>query len=152
MLRGTEIKPVLHIIDWREDGVATVRWCGGKYLFDAITLEAGETKTCPMCAIELHHDRKKKEVVEGGFPKVPNRTGGGMKVRETLEELLNQDVYHCDSYDDDARLLAPKIARGFRATAEEMAELLTRVGVEKELVDRCVTAGVAAMMEQKGEG
>ena len=95
---GNETKPVTHVVDWRKDGVATVRWCGGKYLFEAaLVLEAGETKPCPMCGKELHHDRKTKGVVEGGFPKVPNRTGGQMgdKLRDELEKL--QVVY------DDAR-------------------------------------------------
>ena len=73
---GHDSKPVTHIIDWREDGVATVQWCGKKYLSDPVVLKKGETKPCPVCAIELRYDRQKKEVVEGGFPCVPNRTGG----------------------------------------------------------------------------
>ena len=95
VLRGTEIKPVLHIIDWRKDGAATVRWCGAKYLFKAaLVLKKGETKPCPVCAIELRYDRQKKEVVEGGFPCVPNRTGGQMtayhEVRDALCKLRDQ--------------------------------------------------------------
>ena len=85
----TEIKPVLHIIDWQEDGVARVMWCGTKFLFDdPLVLEAGETKPCPVCGMELHHDEKKKGVVE--FPKLsPTETGGQMndKVRETLRSI-----------------------------------------------------------------
>ena len=107
----TEIKPVTHVTEWREDGVATVMWCGTKYLFNAaLVLEPGETKPCPVCWIELHHDEKKKEVVEN--PKLsPTEPGGQMNVCEALEKLLAQDVYHCDDYDDDARLLAPIIER-----------------------------------------
>ena len=54
-------------------------------------LEAGETKPCPVCGIELHHDEKKKEVVEGGFPKLsPTEAGGQMndKLREALEKII----------------------------------------------------------------
>ena len=107
-------EPVTHVTDWCEDGVATVRWCGSKYLFDdPLVLEAGETKPCPVCGMELHHDEKKKEVVE--FPKLsPTEPGGQMNVREALEKLLAQDVYHCDDYDDDARLLAPIIEKAAR--------------------------------------
>ena len=147
VLRGTEIKPVLHTTDWR-DQRAKVQWCGGKYLFEPVVLEAGETKTCPMCAIELHYDRAKKEVVEGGFPKVPNRTGGGMKVREALEKRR--------------WFMALRIG-GDREKAVEDFEVALRAAWEKgwenrklhrHLVpnpDYGVTAGVAAMMEKPNE-
>ena len=62
---------VTHIIDWREDGVAKVRWCGAKFLSDPVVLKKGETKLCPVCAIELRYDRQKKEIVEGGIPLRP---------------------------------------------------------------------------------
>ena len=151
-------EPVTHITDWCDDGVATVRWCGKKYLFDdAITLEAGETKPCPVCGMELHHDEKKKGVVE--FPKLsPTETGGQMNVREALEKLLAQDVYHCDDYDDDARLLAPIIEKALRAehTAGVAAGYL--LGSEGRYISDLVmkhalmgyepTAGVAAMVEK----
>ena len=116
VLRGNEIKPVTHTTEWCEDGVATVRWCGSKYLFNAeLVLNPGETKPCPVCGMELHHDEKKKGVVE--FPKLSlTEPGGQMNVREALETLLFQEIYHSDGYDDDARLLAPKIEKAARAT------------------------------------
>ena len=84
---GKDYKPVTHIIDWREDGVARVMWCGKKFLSDPVVLKKGETKLCPVCAIELRYDPKKKEVVEGGFPCVPNRTEGGMTTADAIQEL-----------------------------------------------------------------
>ena len=146
VLRGNEIKPGTHVTDWREDGVASVRWCDGKYLFNAeLVLKPGETKPCPACGLELHHDEKKKEVVEGGFPCVPNRTGGGMReLREVLEGLLTED----ESVRLNVQVLAPVVEKGLRVTAQEMAEMLTRVEAGDWLIDQCVTAGVAAMVEK----
>ena len=81
--RRDSVSGVTHIIDWRKDGVATVRWCGAKFLSDPVVLKKGETKLCPVCAIELRYDRQKKEVVEGGFPKL----GGQMNVCEAKARI-----------------------------------------------------------------
>ena len=72
-----------------------------------------------------------------------------MNVREALEKLLNQEVQHCDSYDDDARLLAPIIKRALRAAYRTgIRDMLDGLGNTSE---NGVTAGVAAMMEQDHE-
>ena len=77
-------EPVTHVTEWREDGVASVRWCGVKYLFNAeLVLNPGETKPCPVCGMELHHDEKKKEVVEGGFPWSGGDGGGDVMLLDT---------------------------------------------------------------------
>ena len=50
-------------------------------------LEAGETKPCAVCRIELQHDEKKKEFVEGGFPKLRAGEFGtdGLESGESVE-------------------------------------------------------------------
>ena len=162
----TEIKPVTHTVEWREDGVATVRWCGVKYLFNAgLVLNPGETKPCPVCGIELHHDEKKKEVVE--FPKLsPTEPGGQMNVRNALETIRGTRYCDHEGFDDRCHNctawlvkgevyadLAPVIEKALRVTAQKMAELLAHElqtgtrGDPKELLAKCVTAGVAAMVE-----
>ena len=105
-------EPVTHITDWCDDGVATVRWCDGRYLFDAaLVLAAGETKPCPVCGIELHHDEKKKGVVE--FPKLsPTEPGGQMNVRDALEPMVTVDDFDCSMIDADD--LAPIIEKAAR--------------------------------------
>ena len=139
---GHDSKPVTHIIDWREDGVATVRWCGKKFLSDPLVLKKGETKLCPVCAIELRYDRQKKEVVEGGFPCVPNRTGDGMReLREVLEGLLTED----ESVRLNVQVLAPIIEKALRAAYWE-GDTDCKHG-RPGYSDRGVTAGVAAMTE-----
>ena len=150
---GHEIKPVTHTTEWCEDRVATVRWCGKKYLFEAaLVLEAGETKPCPVCGIELQHDRQKKAVVEGGFPKLsPTEPGGQMNVQEALWSLRHAGTVIM--FHSQAVVLAPIIEKALRVTAQKMAALLAHElqtgtrGDPKELLAKCVTAGVAAMTE-----
>ena len=140
---GHDSKPVTHIIDWREDGVATVRWCGAKFLSDPVVLKKGETKPCPVCAIELRYDPKKKEIVEGGFPCVPNRTGGGMReLREALEGLLTED----ESVRLNVQVLAPRIEKfGLAAYDAGYEQAVDKLGYHPR---DGITAGVAAMMEE----
>lgn len=94
-------------------------------------------ESCGECQSEIkRHSKRMRERL----------TGGGMNVREALDKLTP----HYDGWRvRDLNRLAPKIERALRASAAEMAELLTRVGVEDGLVDQCVTAGVAAMVEEK---
>ena len=75
-----------------------------------------------------------------------------MNVREALEELLMQDKHHSESYDDDARLLAPIIEKALRA-----AYWVGRMdGLDGDLDGHhgCghdqngITAGVVAMVEE----
>ena len=71
-----------------------------------------------------------------------------MNVREALETLLFQEIYHSDGYDDDARLLAPGIERALRAAYwEGAADVLEKGRNGNRFSDDGVTAGVAAMVE-----
>ena len=143
---GKDYKPVLHTIDWREDGVATVRWCGKKYLSDPVVLKKGETKLCPVCAIELRYDRQKKEVVEGGFPKL----GGQMNVREALRKR----VWFCMLDIEDRKAAKSDFETAIRAGYWEGVEDARYADLHPK--DKYATldgqegidAGVAAMMEE----
>lgn len=65
-----------------------------------------------------------------------------MNVREALAQAaMGIELEYPGDLDD----LAVHVENALRASAEEMAELLNRVGVEKELVDRCVTTGAAVL-------
>ena len=70
------------------------------------------------------------------------------ELREVLEGLLTED----ESVRLNVQALAPKIERGLRAAAEEMAEhgdLEWKAHTDyRAVLDRCVTAGVAAMVEK----
>ena len=75
-----------------------------------------------------------------------------MNVREALEELLCQDMYLSEGYDDDARLLAPGIERALRASYHAgVTDGAGQMLDEPRNIDhhRGITAGVAAMMEEK---
>ena len=68
-----------------------------------------------------------------------------MKVREALENLLLED--RSPTGIRDAKLLAPKMERALRASANAMAEILMAT-VPHNALKTCVTAGVAAMVEE----
>ena len=86
---------------------------------------------------------------EASCDALPNRTGGGMNVREALEEILRDHVGRYARSD-----LAPIIERALRVTAESMENYYLSCGVprnrkrSKSAMEKCVTAGVAAMMEE----
>ena len=121
--------------------------------------------------MELHHDRKKKEVVE--FPKLsPTETGGQMNVQGVLEDIRGERIcaddhmhwdnhcHACTGYLAQGELvdrLAPIIEKALRAehTAGIAAGYL--LGSEGRYISDLVmkhalmgyepTAGVAAMPE-----
>ena len=156
--------PVTHITEWREDGVATVMWCGSKFLFDdPLVLEAGETKPCPVCGIELHHDEKKKGVVEN--PKLSLTEAGGQmaayhEVRDALCKLragahgnISMDGKGPRVLTDAAAFdIAPIIVKFGRAAWGEgydnALDFMTNSASNKDdNSDSGITAGVAAMAE-----
>ena len=73
-----------------------------------------------------------------------------MNVREVLENAgrgFTVDELALEILYEYQKRIAPDIEKGLRASAQEMAEMLTRVEAGGWLVDQCVTAGVAAMVE-----
>ncbi len=79
---------------------------------------------------------------------LPNRTGGGMTTKDALAILLLNTWEQ--GVDDQARSLAPVIEKGLRAAAMEMNAVhgWADYDVTPTEVDGCVTAGVAAMVEE----
>ncbi len=68
-----------------------------------------------------------------------------MTLRHALEVLLEAAT---TPEEVEVEYVAVHIERALRAAAQEMAEMLTRVEADDWLIDQCVTAGVAAMVEE----